>query len=100
MIIKLHRLAEDELEQAISYYESKTKGLGGDFASELYSLTKRIMLFPQAFFQVERNIRKAILNRFPYVVYYELFNDKIVILTISHHKQHPNRYKKRLADQQ
>jgi len=44
MTFSFHPEAEKELILAIDFYEEKEKGLGRDFALEIYSTVERILL--------------------------------------------------------
>lgn len=46
MTFFFHPEAEQELHQAISYYENCHPGLGVEFAQEVYQTITRITLFP------------------------------------------------------
>jgi len=57
---------EEEFLDAIDYYEEK--GLGLDFAFEVYATIERIKSFPKAWQIIEGNVRRILVNRFPYGV--------------------------------
>ncbi|MGZ8935230.1 MAG: hypothetical protein ACXW04_10040 [Methylobacter sp.] len=48
MKFSFHPEAEAEFNEAIDYYEDKERGLGYDFAVEVYATIQRIMAFPKA----------------------------------------------------
>jgi len=48
MTFSFHPEAEQEFNQAIDFYEDKEKGLGRDFAIEIYSTVERILTYPSA----------------------------------------------------
>lgn len=43
-----HPEAEEEFFQAVEYYESRTNGLGFDFALEVYMTIQNILKYPKA----------------------------------------------------
>ena len=43
-----HPEAQKELNIAINYYEERQKGLGLDFANEVYKTIQRVINFPNA----------------------------------------------------
>ncbi len=43
---------------------------------------------------IDKKTRKALLSRFPYNVYYDLIDDKIVIFRVLHNKRRPATWKK------
>lgn len=48
MSFRLHPDAEEELSEAIRYYEDVEPGLGQDFAVEIYSAVQRNVANPRA----------------------------------------------------
>ena len=65
-----HQDAEDEFNKAIEYYNICKPKLGLEFAEEIYSTIKRIILFPKAFTKLSKNTRRCLANRFPFGVIY------------------------------
>ncbi len=70
MSFSFHPEAEDELDDAIDYYEGIEPGLGYDFALEVHSTIKRTVEFPKARVLVEGEIRRSLVKRFPYGILY------------------------------
>ena len=67
-----HHEAEEEFLKAIDYYEEVHRGLGVDFAIEVYSTIERIVGFPEAWPVIEEDIRGCLTKRFPYGVLYSI----------------------------
>ena len=67
-----HPDAEVELEKSILYYENVREGLGFDFAIEPNLTIERVILYPEAWPEIEKDIRRNLLNRFPYGVLYHI----------------------------
>lgn len=65
MKCSFHPEAELEFNYAIDYYEEKEQGLGYDFAVEVYSTIERILAYPQACPNIEGDIRRSLVRRFP-----------------------------------
>lgn len=70
MTFSFHPEAEEELNQAIAYYEDLQPGLGYDFALEVYETIKRSVKYPKAWAILESDIRRSLVKRFPYGVLY------------------------------
>ncbi len=92
-----HPEAEQELLQAISYYEKCRPGLGIEFAEEVYQAIKRIIFFPDSYAHFSPNTRRCILNRFPYGLLYSIQkkDETVVILAVMNLHQKPERWEKR-----
>jgi plasmid stabilization system protein ParE len=86
--------AEDEAVDARRWYESRSPGLGHRFAVALDSSVVRIVTNPFAFPPVHGEIRRAVLTRFPYAVYFRIDQQNVVILAV-HGRQDPARWQGR-----
>ena len=86
--------AEVEALNARGWYESRRSGLGKEFAQELDATLTRIIDNPLAFPRVWGEIRRAVLRRFPYGIYFRLADGDVVVLAI-HGRQDPARWQKR-----
>jgi hypothetical protein len=95
MKYSFHPDAELEFVMAIEYYEGCLKGLGNDFALEVYDTIKRIIANPEAWQKLGENIRRSLVNRFPYGVLYVYENNEIIILAIMHLHRNPDYWKER-----
>jgi plasmid stabilization system protein ParE len=91
-----HPEAQSELQSAVDYYEECREGLGDEFALEVNSAIQRILAFPQAWTRLSGQIRRCIVNRFPYGVIYQNFNGEILILALMPLRRKPGYWKKRL----
>lgn len=87
--------AEAELRAAARYYNAELPGLGLDFAEEFAQVLKRILAHPQAGSPAGIGIRRQLLRRFPFSVFYLIEGTVIVILAVAHHSRKPDYWKKR-----
>jgi len=97
MIFFFHPEAEQELHQAISYYEKCHPGLGLEFAQEVYQAITRVIKFPYSYAHFSKNTRRCIINRFPYGLLYSIqkTDEKIIILAVMNLHQKPERWNNR-----
>jgi plasmid stabilization system protein ParE len=77
--VVLRRAARAEFDDAIDWYENQRSGLGVVFADRVQDVLDRISDNPQMHAPVFRDVRKAIVRRFPYCVYYRVEPDVIVV---------------------
>lgn len=62
-----------------------------DFHSELSSVIERIKQWPGSFPFVRAELRRALMDRFPFQVVYKVVHpEEIRILAIRHHRRHPD----------
>ncbi len=87
--ISFHPLAEQELNEAASYYNAASPGLGTTFLDEVEHAVKQILEHPEAAPLVHRVVRRKLVRRFPYSVMYSVQTDMIRILAIANQKRRP-----------
>jgi len=61
-------IAHQELAQAVEFYEQQLTGLGASFHKEVFEAIDFIILFPESYQFITKNIRKCLLRKFPYLV--------------------------------
>ncbi len=82
MRIEYHPVLEADLESARDYYEDSSVGLGGEFVNEFEQQVQRIAAMPSRWAIVERDIRCALMKRFPHVIYFRILDRLLKPLTI------------------
>ncbi|MDO9390843.1 MAG: type II toxin-antitoxin system RelE/ParE family toxin [bacterium] len=82
-------LAQAELDEAFEWYEQQAVGLGGEFLDEFNQSIRLTVSFPQMFEQTEGGLRRCLIPRFPYGIFYGIEDDKIVIVAVAHLRKKP-----------
>ena len=90
MEVKFNELAVREMNDAIAYYELQFSGLGIAFKEDIKKAVNRITKYPKAWPIVDEDIRKYILHKYPYNVYYSLEKDHLYVIAIAHQHRKPN----------
>lgn len=93
MTFSFHPEAEAEFNEAIEYYESCEQGLGYDFSIEVFDCIQRIVNFPTAWPIIEDDIRRCLVNRFPFGIIYTIEQTGVSILAVMHLRRHPDYWK-------
>jgi plasmid stabilization system protein ParE len=88
-----HPDAEGEFFKAIDYYETCEQGLGYDFSIEVYTAIQKIIAYPKIWPVFKDDIRRYLINRFPYGILYSLEDNEILILAIMHLHRKPEYWK-------
>ena len=96
MNVLFHPDAELELNAAIDYYEAIENGLGYDFSLEIISAIDRVIDFPKAWLIIEGDIRRTLVNRFPYGILYAEDQGLIYIIAVMHLHRDPEYWKHRI----
>lgn len=95
MLVVFRTAATVDVEAAYEWYESQRRGLGSEFRSELSAAVELISGRPLVFPIVRRNIRRALLRRFPYALFYRVVGDEAVVEACIHGKRHPRAWRSR-----
>lgn len=91
MRIEYHPAIEQELKAAIDYYNQCSPNLGIEFLDEFDKEILRIAESPLLWRVVIEDIRRALMQRFPYAIYFRLVqNDVVRVLVVKHQRRHPD----------
>lgn len=88
--------ALDDLVEARAWYENRSVGLGDRFLDRVDECVDRIRKNPELYERMYEDYRRAIVHRFPYVVFYELSVGKITVYSVFHSAQDPQKWRERL----
>ena len=92
----LRRIAEQEFDDSIAYYESQGDGLGQEFRAAIEQYFQRIADNPEWFPKVRGEDRCAVvIRRFSFVIHFLIEPDRIVILSVFHTSREPEQLKYR-----
>ncbi|MBN2150606.1 MAG: type II toxin-antitoxin system RelE/ParE family toxin [Candidatus Lokiarchaeota archaeon] len=90
-----HPEAEKEMNEAIEFYNSRAKNLGSDFLLEVEKKIKIIEDNPFKWPIIEEDVRRCLLQRFPFGIMYAIEFDQISIIAIANLKRKPGYWKGR-----
>ena len=96
MRFHFHPQADDELDQAVRYYENCQPGLGLEFAEEVYVTVARILEYPEAWSPMSKNTRRCLVNRFPFGVIFQIKPDILRIVAVANLHRRPGYWKNRI----
>ena len=89
------RGAEADIIEALAWYRERGLGLGEEFLRSLDSCLAKIQRLPESNPVVHRDIRRALLRRFPYGIFYVYEGDVVTVLACFHAKRDPTIWKER-----
>lgn len=93
--LKFSARALREIGEAQEWYELQSPGLGEEFIAAIELQLKRLEQAPQLYAEVIPRVRRALLPRFPYGLFYAVRDDLVHILAILHDARNPSRWPKR-----
>lgn len=88
----LRREAQTELQRAAVWHEEQRAGLGGRFLDDFLDTVETIEATPRLYAEVKAGIRRALLSRFPYAIFYSLEGAHILILGVKHCHGNPENW--------
>jgi toxin ParE1/3/4 len=88
--------AVEDIAEARRWYDEALTGLGERFLSQVDDCIRRIQTYPDLYERVYKQYRRAMVRRFPFVVFYEVSADRLVVYSVFHTAQDPNKWRKRL----
>ena len=80
-----------EIGEAFDWYEAQCEGLGSEFEMAFELQLKRLEQVPLLYPEVVPGVRRTLLPRFPYGVFYAVKNELIHVLAVIHHARNPKR---------
>jgi plasmid stabilization system protein ParE len=87
--------AAAEIETAYRWYEKERVGLGTAFLETVDKIVKEIAENPERFPVVRKDVRRAVLPRFPYSIFYRIVSAHIVVIACFHGKRNPKAWRSR-----
>ncbi len=87
--------SEAEVRDAYIWYENRRPGLGADFILCIEEVLDRIRRSPEQYPVVHRGVRRALIRRFPYGIFYLLEEETIVVMAVFHGSRDPKDWRSR-----
>ena len=88
--------AEAEMEEAFDGYENRVFGLGSDFLRCVDATLNSMARHPLQYRQVHRSVRRAIIRRFPYEIFFIDEHDRIIVMSVFHVRRNPKSWQERI----
>lgn len=93
--LSIRKDAEADIAEAYDYYESCGAGLGLDLLLLIGDCLARISANPRQYKIVHGDIRRALIECYPYGIYYTIEDDLVVIIAVVHGRRSPLHWQKR-----
>jgi plasmid stabilization system protein ParE len=88
--------AEADMAAAATWYDQQNPGLGTEYLRAVDVCIASVARNPAMYATVYRSVRRALLRRFPYGLFFITTNENIIIIACLHGKQNPNRIRSRI----
>jgi plasmid stabilization system protein ParE len=81
--------AEDDILAASRWYETCAPGLGSEFLRAVDDSLLAIVERPEQYPAVHRDVRRALVRRFPYGIFFVVRDDTVRAIGCLHIRRHP-----------
>ena len=89
MTLKISQLAFLEIEDAKEFYNLQKPTLGDTFKNDVKKTIENIKNFPNLYPNITNDLKRTVLHRFPYSIFYAITDDTILILSVAHQHRKP-----------
>lgn len=96
MKLEFHPEAEVELIEAAAHFELQVPGLGERFEAEVRRAMEILLEHPEIGAPADPGLRRLVLNRFPFTLYYSATPDVLRIEVVAHQNRRPGYWRTRV----
>lgn len=89
MKVRFLKLAQSEIDDAVVWYEARTRELGTQFLDDFDRAIRRIVVYPYSTVEIENGIRRCLLSKFPYGIIYGIDIDTVIVVAVAHMHREP-----------
>jgi plasmid stabilization system protein ParE len=87
--------AAADIDEAWLWYEAHRHGLGQEFLDAVEQAFRTVAEMPTRYRVMRGGVRRALVRRFPYSVFFRMVGQDIVVLGCFHGRRDPRRWKER-----
>jgi len=87
--------AEADIAAGYGWYEEQQEGLGAEFVEQISSTIAAVHVGPMRFPTTFRKLRRALVHRFPYGIFFVIHSDVVVVVAAMHLARDPRRIHRR-----
>jgi len=88
--------AEADIAAAHDWYEQQRTGLGAEFLEEISATIEAVRSAPLRFPAAFRTLRRALVHRFPYAIFFIARFDAVIVVAALHFARDPVRVYRRV----
>ena len=89
--------ASADVKAAYRWYESQHRGLGREFRLSVEAATSYLQRSPERFRIAAAPFHRALVRRFPFEIFYEYDDARVVVHLVFHTSQDPEKWRERLG---
>jgi plasmid stabilization system protein ParE len=88
-------LAEADIDEAHAWYAARSPQAAARFLDAVEVTLAAVRDRPESFVRVYDTLRRALLPRFPFGVYFHADPDRVRVVAVIHSRRHPRRWMRR-----
>ena len=89
MKVRFLKPAQSEIDDAFAWYDSQSSGLGTQFLDNIDRAIRRIAAYPLSSVEIEQDLRRCLLSRFPYGIIYGIDSETVIVVAVAHLHREP-----------
>lgn len=93
--VRIRPEAEADISDAYNHYEEAQAGIGELFLACISEGLDSLAQFPEAYPVVHEDVRRLLIRRFPFALFYFLEPDEIIVFACFHGRRDPSSWKQR-----
>jgi plasmid stabilization system protein ParE len=93
--LRFHPEAEDDVTEALQWYEQRSAIARRAFANEIDRAFQHITDAPLRYPQGRRGEHRFVLDRFPYTILYRVREDHLFVTAVAHQSRRPGYWRHR-----
>lgn len=93
--LEIRKPAQADIADATRWYEQQDKGLGAEFLRALDACLASIQRNPEGHAYVHPRVRRTLLRRFPYGVFYVVEDQRISVIACLHVRRRPGTWQRK-----
>ena len=90
--LRYHPLFDSDVLDAAEWYDGRQPDLGSDFLTRVRRAVNRLIADPERRTSIDFGVRYWPVERFPYVVFYDLTESEVLILGVMHTSRDPKKW--------
>ncbi len=96
MKLVLRPAAEQDIAEAMLWYDAQGQDLSDAILAQVEASFARILQGPERYPTAYGTFRRALVRRFPYLIYFRVEVDDIVVFAVYHQRRDPDALRARL----
>jgi toxin ParE1/3/4 len=96
--IEISDEAENDFDNSYEYYYYDSPKVADAFFLRINSSLETIKKTPLSFPEIYKSLRKFTVKKFPFVIYYQVVDYTIIVISIFHTSRNPNIWTERVED--